>query len=112
MHKKNLILKVLPNKRYVKDARNTKNRSLKAALQFKSFKIQENLDLLNEFSSDVEAFSEGIFKENWYPTAKFLMKRYVISKPGEAICDLGSVPAEIEGLPISEVGNQNLKKGK
>ena len=109
---KNLNLKVLPNKRYMKDDRNTKKRLLKAVLQFKSFKIQENRGLLNEFSCDAEAFSEGIFKENWYPTAKFLMKRYVTSKPGEAMCNLSSVPAEIEGLPISEVAKQNLKKAK
>ena len=86
----NLGIKNSVCSRTMKDDRETKSRLIMAILCFKSFEIQSQRDLINEFSVGKEKFNRGVLKETWLPTAQFLMQRYVNGTKDQPICQLST----------------------
>ena len=100
------------SRRSIKDDRDIKSRLLTAMINFKSFHVKKDCDLHNEFAAGRNNFNKGILKENWIPTAQFLIQRYVTSTSDQPICNFKTIQALEDTLNLSQVAKEILNKVK
>ena len=109
---KNLSFKESSNNRSIKDDRDIKTRLMVAMINFKSFKIKKYRSLSNEFAAETFIFNEGILKENWLPTAEFLIHRYIMASKDQPICDFKTMPALVKNQDLAPCASEMLKKAE